>query len=113
MQSTRENDGLWQFFALTFIISLSAWGLLIVLGIPGGSTDPSAPPPSAVGLLLLVLGGFAPSIAGFAMARRYEGVSGPRTLWRRAGQFSLGWKPYAVILSLPLLIIAARFALYV
>src|SRR5574340_386661 len=112
MQDNGEPGGLWQFFALTFVISLLAWGSMIALGIPGGSTDPAAPPPSAFGLLLLALGGFAPSIAGFVMARRYRGADGPRELWRRAGQVRLGWLAYLVIVGLPILIVAARVAFY-
>lgn len=107
-----HRDGLWQFFALTFAISLLAWGVLIVAGIPGASTDPSTPPPSALGLLLLVLGGFAPSIAGTVMTALHEGAAGLQHLWQRAMQFRLGWRAYTVILGLPLLVTIVRAAVF-
>jgi hypothetical protein len=65
----KSGKGLWQFFVLTYAIALLTWGSMIVLRMPGGSTDPNAPPPSPLGLLLLVLGGFAPSIAGVIVTR--------------------------------------------
>jgi len=109
---SRNGDGLWQFFALTFVISLLTWGTMAVLGIPGGSVDPTVPPPSALGLLLLALGGFAPSIAGIALTARYEGATGVRDLWKRTLQVRLGWKAYAVIVGLPLLTVGVRAAIH-
>lgn len=108
--ASRKADGLWQFFVLTFLISLLTWGTMAVLGIPGGSVDPKVPPPSTVGLLLLALGGFAPTIAGVALTARYAGSAGLRALRQRAREIRLGWKAYAVIVGLPLLVVAARAA---
>jgi membrane protease YdiL (CAAX protease family) len=109
MQKTGgKRDALWTYFALTYAISYLAWGALIVLGLAGGSTDPAAPPPSTAGLLLLLLGGFAPSIVGVALTGLREGAGGLRRLWQRALQVNLGWKAYAVIVGLPILIVALR-----
>lgn len=108
----RPGKGAWQFFVLTYAISLLAWGTMIVLRLPGGSTNPSAPPPSPLALLLLVLGGFAPSIAGVLVTWWARGREGLRELWRRALRFDLGWKAYLFILAFPLLAVALRALLY-
>jgi len=110
--TTGNRDGLWLFFAMTIAISLVTWGAMAVAGIPGASTDPAAPPPSAAGLLLLMLGGFAPSISGGVLTRRLQGAAGLRSLWQRARQLALGWKAYAVIVGLPVLLVAVRAAVF-
>ncbi len=108
----KPGKGLWQFFVLTYAIALLTWGSMIVLRMPGGSTDPNAPPPSPLGLLLLVLGGFAPSIAGVIVTGWVGGRDGLRDLWRRATRFDLGWKAYLFIVAFPLLAVGLRAVLY-
>lgn len=99
---TRSSD-LWLFFALTYLISWSCWGSLIIFGIPGGSVHPDAPPPPPLGLILLGVGILSPSIASLILTWRAGGLAGLRDLWRRMTQFNLGWGPYLVIFAVPLL----------
>jgi len=106
------TKGIWQFFVLTYAISLLCWGSMIALGLPGGSTTPNAPPPPPLGLLLLVLGGFAPSIAGVLVTWWARGHEGLRDLWRRAMRFDLGWKAYLFILAFPLVAVGLRVVFY-
>jgi membrane protease YdiL (CAAX protease family) len=110
--SRAVGRSMWQFYVLTYGITLLTWGSMIILRMPGGSTDPSAPPPAPLALLLLVLGGFAPSIAGVVVTWRVQGTSGLRDLWQRLTRFALGWRAYLVIVLLPLLLVALRAALH-
>jgi membrane protease YdiL (CAAX protease family) len=104
----RGGSVLWAYFALTYAISWLAWGAMILFQIPGGSVNPDLPPPPLGGLLLLALGGFAPSIVGVFLTWRSGGRAGLRDLWRRCTRFSLGRWPYLVILIVPLLIAGLR-----
>lgn len=108
---TESGKGSWQFFTLTYLIALLTWGSMIVLKLPGGSTDPSAPPPPPLGLLL-VRGGCAPSIAGVLMTWWVGGLEGLRDLWGRAVRFRLGWKAYLFLFAFPLLAVGLRAILY-
>ena len=108
----KSGMGAWQFFVLTYAISLLAWGSMIVRGLPGGSTTPNAPPPPPLGLLLLVLGGFAPSIAGLLVTWWARWREGLHDLWRRAWRFDLGWTAYLFILAFPLVAVGLRVVFY-
>ncbi len=108
--TTDRTKGLWLYFILTLVLMLASWGLMAILQIPGASTDPAAPPVSPVGLILLFVGGFSPSIAGVIATWRVGGGAGLRSLWKSAVQFALGRKAYAVILLVPLLDVGLRAA---
>ena len=113
MKIARErNPALWLFFALTFAVMLVTWGTMIVMSIPGGSTDPTAPPPSLLGLLLLALGGFSPSIAGIAATWWFGGGSALRDLWQRTIRFDLGWRAYLLIIGFPIIAVCVRLGAY-
>ena len=107
----QPTEGLWPYFALTYAISWLCWGSMIVFGLPGGSVHPAAPPPPAGNLLLLGLGGCAPTIAGALMTWRTGGRPGLLRLWRRCTQFRLAWRPYLVIFLAPLIVAGARIAI--
>ena len=107
---TPTGAGLGAFFALTYGISWLAWWGMAVFRIPGGSVSPDQPAPTPAGLLLLALGGFAPSVAGVLMVWRTSGRPGLRDLWRRCTQFDLGIRPYLVILLAPVLVAGVRIA---
>lgn len=104
----KRSDGLWSFFALTYLISWLCWWSMVGLGIPGGSVRPDAPPPSLGALLLLALGATAPSISGLLMTWRQGGRGALRDLWQRSTHFSLGWWPYLVIFLVPMLVSGLR-----
>lgn len=107
---THAGAGLGAYFALTLAISWSAWWTMVLFRLPGGSVSPDQTAPSPAGLLLLALGGFAPSIAGVLMTRRCDGAAGLRDLWKRCTRFRLGGQPYFVILLAPILIAGIRIA---
>jgi membrane protease YdiL (CAAX protease family) len=110
-QVQRHNrSGLWAYLALTYAISWLSWGAMIIFQLPGGSVDPNLPAPPLGGLLLLTLGGFAPSIVGVFMTWRTASRAGLRDLWRRCTQFRLGGRPYLVIFLVPLLLSGTRIA---
>jgi membrane protease YdiL (CAAX protease family) len=112
MRTRGLSDDLWAYFLLTFAISWTCWGLLIVSGLPGGSVHPEAPPPPPLALSLLVAGALAPSLASVLLTWRASGRAGLRALWRRMTQFRLGWAPYLVIVSVPLLVSLTRVAVH-
>jgi len=105
---TRTGAGLGAYFVLTFTISWLAWWAMVVLRIPGGSVSPGQPMPMPGGLLLLALGGFAPSIAGVMMTWGFDGRVGLRELLKRCTRFNPGGRPYLVILLAPALIAGVR-----
>ena len=87
---------LWIFFALTFFLTWIFW---IPLALSG--QDVMAGPL----MIILLLGGFGPSIAGIIMTYRTQDKSGRRDFWRRSVNFrQIGAIWYAVILLIfPLL----------
>ena len=100
------------FFTLTFGLMLLGFGVMAVFHLPGASTTPAAPRGSIGVLLLFLLGGISPSLAGIISTARYEGKAGLRNLWKRCLQFSLGWKWYSVIFLIPLATMGLRIALH-
>ena len=81
---------IWIFFALTFFLT---WVFWIPLALSG--RDVMAGPL----MIVLLVGGFGPSIAGIIMTYRTQNKEGRRDFWRRSinfKQISLGW--YVVIL---------------
>jgi membrane protease YdiL (CAAX protease family) len=99
---SNEDKGLWSYFILTYIIMLLTWGVMVVFQIPGASATSTAAKVTPVGVLLLFLGGFSPSIAGAIMTWRVGGRTGLRELWKRTMQFNLGLKWYLTILLIPI-----------
>lgn len=100
-KQTNGNKGLWIYFVLTYAIALLTWGTMIVFQIPGAAAATAAKV-SPVGILIMMLGGFSPSIAGIFMTWRFEGHL-LHDLWQRTKQVKFGWKWYLAILSVPLL----------
>lgn len=99
-----HSDGLWGFFAITFILMLSTWGILALFQMSVASTANQEASTSTLAMILYLIGGFTPSIAGFIMAYRQEGRAGLRDLWKRFTQFNLGFKWYLVIIGITLLV---------
>lgn len=83
------------FFALTYCMSWVPWSVLILIG-KGTAT--------AIGLLLLVAGSTAPSLAGIALTYLRRDSSGPREFWSRA------FDPRRLTLSTGLLSVAFPLA---
>ncbi len=109
MQAKQDaNRGVWAYFILTYAITLLAWGTMIVFRIPGASAASAAGPVSPVSLLLLFVGGFAPSIAGVIMTWTVAGRLGLRDLWQRATRARFASRWYLEILALPLLALVIR-----
>lgn len=88
------------FLGLTFAITWSAWGLLLVLG-----GEPTAGP---VHLALWVVGGLGPAAA--LIAARLEGRSALRALWHGLLRWRVGARWYALLL-LPLVVAVAAVTL--
>jgi membrane protease YdiL (CAAX protease family) len=102
--TTVKHSGPWLFFALTYVLMLLTWGVMAVFQMGAASATDTGAPPSAFGMVLFLLGGFSPTIAGAIMAWRVEGRDGLRDLWRRFIQFRLGGAWYPAILGIPLLV---------
>lgn len=77
------------FVGLTFLLSWSAWGILLATG-----GDPTA---GTLPLLLWVAGGFGPTAAALATAR-LDGRPRFRRLLRELIRWRVGWKWYLLIL---------------
>jgi len=90
--SSPPQPRLWQFFALTFVIT---WAFWIPLALSG--QDVMAGPM----MIALLVGGFGPSIAGIVMVYRIKGQEGIRDFWRRSVSFKgINARWYGVILLL-------------
>jgi len=100
----KEANGLWAFFILTYVLMLLTWGVMAVFQMRAAAATDTGAPPSALGMVLFLLGGFSPSIAGTIMAWRVQGRDGLRDLWKRFVRFRLGGAWYLAILGLPLLV---------
>ena len=92
MGKKNHSDGLWEFFIITFILMLSTWGVLAFFQMSVAGTANQEASTSILAMILYLVGGFTPSIAGFIMAYRQEGRAGFRDLWKRFTQFNLGFK---------------------
>lgn len=69
-----SQDGLWLYIALTFTLSWVVWLLIPLLGMTG-QTFP--------GMLLFMIGGFAPSIVGVILLYRSTTKADRADFWRR------------------------------
>ena len=107
------SGGLRAYFLLTYAVMLSTWGVMALFRIPGTAVASRSAQPAPGALLLFLLGGFSPTIAGVVMTGRVEGRGGLRDLWARAKRTHLGWTWYAAILAAPVLVLAARIAVHV
>ena len=101
---TAKHSSPWLFFALTYVLMLLTWGVMAVFQVRAAAVTDTGAPPSALGMVLFLLGGFSPTIAGAIMAWRVEGRDGLRDLWKRFVWFRLGGVWYLAILGLPLLV---------
>lgn len=99
-----KSDGLWTFLILTYALMLLTWGIMAVFQMHAVAATDTGAPPSALGMVLFLLGGFSPTIAGAIMAWRAQGRDGLRDLWKHFIQFKLGGAWYLAILGLPLLV---------
>lgn len=95
------------FIGLTFGLTLLTWGVLAVLQISVASAGNTDAQTSPLAMVLYLLGGLTPSIAGFVMAYRVNGRAGLRGLWRRFRQVNLGAGGYLTIMGVPALIAAS------
>lgn len=113
MSASRESgNSISIFLILTFGLAFLTWGIMAVFQLPGASTDPQAPPPSVVHLVLFILGGFSPSIAGILTALLSGGRKALKDLFRRSVRFSFGLKYYLFIALVPVVIFAFRLGLH-
>ena len=63
-------------------------------------------------MVLYLLGGLTPSVAGLVMAYRVNGRAGLRSLWRRFRQVNLGAGGYLAVIGVPVLIAAISLLTY-
>jgi len=102
--TTAKHSSPWLFFALTYVLMLLTWGVMAVFQMRAAAATDTDAPPSALGMVLFLLGGFTPTIAGAIMAWLVEGRDGLRDLWKRFVRFRLGGVWYLAILGIPLLV---------
>jgi membrane protease YdiL (CAAX protease family) len=107
-----RSDGLRGFFILTFALTLIFWGIPAVFQMSVVNTADTSTQTSPLAMVLLMLGGFVPSIAGFIMAYRVDKRAGLRDLWKRFLQFNLGAKWYLVMIVIPVMIAAGTMTIY-
>lgn len=79
------------FLGITFIITWSLWGGIVLSG-----ENATAPPWG----LLLLLGGYGPTAAGFILTRREKGKTGAKHLWSSTFHFRFGAKWYLLVFLL-------------
>jgi uncharacterized protein len=89
------------------------WGVMAIFQIPGASAASGAGGSQAGGLILLLLGGFSPTFASLILTARFDGKAGLFRLWDKVKQIKFGWRWFAVLVLLPLLIVVIRMVFYV
>jgi membrane protease YdiL (CAAX protease family) len=90
------------FIALTLGASFFVfWGPLALFKVPTISFVSVEKGP-VWAILLFILGGFVPSLAGLFLTWRTEGAAGLRRLGRRMIQFNIGWRGYLAAVGLVL-----------
>ncbi len=107
-----RSDGLWSFFVLTFSLALLTWGVLAISQMNVASTANTAASTSPLAMILYLLGGFTPSIAGFVMAYRLQGRKGLGNMWQRFRQFNVAARWYLTMAAIPLFVQAATALIY-
>jgi hypothetical protein len=100
------------FLSLTLALSYFVfWGPLVALKIPAASFVKDAAPTPLWALLLFMIGGFVPSLAGLALTGIYEGKAGLKRLGKRLIQFKLGWRNYLAAIIFILAITGLQLAI--
>lgn len=112
-ESKFNQNHLWSYFILTYVLMFLTWGVMAIFQIPGASAAAGAGGSQAGGLILLLLGGFSPTVACLILTARFDGKAGLIRLWDKVKQTKFGWRWYAVLVFLPLLIIAIRMIFYI
>jgi membrane protease YdiL (CAAX protease family) len=113
MNTTKKPNHLWLYFILTFVIMLLTWGVMAAFQIPGASAAAGAGGSQAGGLILLLLGGFSPTFASLILTACFDGKPGLQHLLNNVKKTGFGGKWYAVLILLPLLIVAVRVVVYI
>lgn len=86
---SQSSGSPWPFFGLVFLVSWLSWIPAAVLSQQPGTSAPG---------LLLMLGGFGPSLAGVFMIYRSRGKNGRNDFWIRVISVRrIGWKWYTFI----------------
>lgn len=97
MNTNKKSNALKEvslFFGLTLGLSYFVfWGPLAFFQIPTGSFVRSTMGP-VWAIVLLLIGGFVPSLVAIFLTWKQQGVSGLRQLGRRMLQFKIGWRWY-------------------
>jgi membrane protease YdiL (CAAX protease family) len=111
-KDSTQSDGIWGFFILTSVLTIIFWGIPAVFQMSVINTADTSTETTPLAMLLLMLGGFVPSIAGLIMAYRANKRAGLRDLWKRFLQFNLGAKWYLVMIVIPVIIAAGTMVMY-
>ncbi len=107
-----RSKGFVRFLILTYVLTFLTWGMMVIFQLPGASVNDTDMPPSAVGLILFLLGGLSPSISGVIMTWRMKGRAGLRDLWKRFTQFNIGITWYLIILVIPMMVQVVRMVVF-
>lgn len=91
---------------LTFVVTTFAATWLAYVPLILGHVEPK----SATGILILILGGGAPSLTAVVLSARWEGRDGLRRLWRGGTKWRVPGLWYLAILALPGLASGAAWA---
>lgn len=99
------------FIAVTLgICYLVLWGPLVVFQIPVSSFVSSVRGPTWA-LILLLIGGFMPTVVALALTSLKEGRAGLAQMWQRTIQVKIGWRWYLAALGLVVLGSAGQIAI--
>ena len=99
-----KRHPLGSFFALSYIWAWSFWSHLVVSTTPGSFFQGV---PSPTFLVLALVGGFGPTVAGFIVARITQGKEGIQALIGQLKQWRANLSWYVIVLFLvPLVILA-------
>lgn len=107
-----QSSGVVAFFILTYVLTMLTWGVLVIFRMPVASSTSTDASTSTLAMVLYLVGGFTPTIAGIIMTYRLQGRAGLREMWQRFKQFKLGAMWYLLIVIVPLLVQAGTAIIY-
>ncbi|MFO8022972.1 MAG: CPBP family intramembrane glutamic endopeptidase [Perlabentimonas sp.] len=100
------------FFVLTLALSfLVFWGPIALFKIPTVNLV-DGPVGSIFAIVLFIIGGFVPSIAGIALTGYYEGKTGVRNLLKNSVRFGFSLKWYFIMLASALFLAFGSILIY-
>jgi len=100
------------YFLIAFAIMMLTWGSMAIFGLNGSSVTSQTTRASSLGLVLLIVGMFSPTISAFLTTKMSDKNDGIKDLISRFIKVRIPWKWYLISIAVPLIILAVRLFVY-